>query len=234
MGSIGLTGCMSSIAQTNDHVTGGSGQTITFNATLSGENINNSKNPSSESCATVKPQLAYFKGLCGSDNKDHSANTEQVVFNNYQNAWGRGQFVLDEQAKTLSFEISYGGLSGPPIMAHFHVGSVKVAGPIIQTLCGPPPAVPPHQQGSANGIGYSAAPLVNGKCPFSASGKFKGAYQLKGQQCDGAAAAHAGHGGCHKITVEQQIEKLKSGEIYLNFHTLLNQPGEIRGQLVAQ
>ncbi len=229
---LGLSACASSAKPLSTEVITSAQKTV-FSANLNGVNQNNSKNPSSDGCKAAKPRLPYFDGLCTSGNTNNK-NTGTVVYNGYQNAWGRGYFVLDEANKTLTFNIRYGGLSGPPIMAHFHVGTDKQAGPIIQTLCGPPPATGSHHHGSASSIGFSAAPLVSGECPYSASGQFSGVYPLNGQQCDGETEAQKAHHPCVKITVEQQIEKLKAGDVYLNFHTLLNQPGEIRGQLIAQ
>lgn len=127
----------------------------------------------------------------------------------------KGQAVIWYNPKThvVKYAITYAGLSGSPIMAHFHLGEMGKGGPIVQTICGRPP------KGNKM-LGYSGAPALNGHvCPMGRSGFFSGKYVLKGNPHD-------------HLTVKQEEKALLAGKIYINIHTCLNQAGELRGQIV--
>jgi len=135
-----------------------------------------------------------------------------------QNAMGQGVFMFDSASKELQFKIEYSGLSGSPIMAHFHNGAPGVSGPILQTICGDPPPV--------SAIGYSPDTLLGPKCPDGTEGILEGKYQLQDYKCP------EGDSSCTSLTLDQQVQLLTCGNLYVNFHTCLNQPGEISGQLI--
>lgn len=136
----------------------------------------------------------------------------------FAQATGTGSFWFDASSNELSFLIAYSGLSGDPIMAHFHYGAPGTGGPIIQTICGQPPP--------SSAIGYSNAAVTGTECPNGKDGFFKGTYTLQGHRCPPDAE------GCQTLTVEQERQLLLRGTLYVNLHTCLNQPGEIRGQVV--
>ncbi len=133
-------------------------------------------------------------------------------------ATGVGTFKFDRTANKLQFKIEYSGLSGSPIMAHFHNGAPGVSGPILQTVCGNPPP--------ASAIGFSADALLGPECPSGTSGVMEGTYALKDYKCP------AKDSSCKSLTIEQQVQLLGCGNLYVNFHTCLNQPGEISGQII--
>jgi hypothetical protein len=87
----------------------------------------------------------------------------------------------------LSFNITYGGLSGPATLAHIH---------------GPADA-----EGTA-GVMINLAPFNGGA--FGVSGSFAGTVTL----------------------TPAQLSALAAGLTYVNVHTDLNKPGEIRGQIL--
>ena len=76
---------------------------------------------------------------------------------------GAGVFVFDPTTNTLSFSIAYRGLSGGAIAAHFHNGAAGAAGPVVQTICGPPAQTP--------------TPLL-GACPAGTSGFLTGTWAV--------------------------------------------------------
>ncbi len=52
-------------------------------------------------------------------------------------AKGAAVLLFDPTTNTLNFTLAYAGLSGAAVAAHFHEGAVGVAGPVVQTICGP-------------------------------------------------------------------------------------------------
>ncbi len=76
-------------------------------------------------------------------------------------AIGAGVFVFDPTTNTLSFSIAYRGLSGGTTAVHFHNGATGVAGPVVQTICGPP----------------AQTPLL-GACPAGTSGFLTGTWTV--------------------------------------------------------
>ncbi len=132
-------------------------------------------------------------------------------------AGGVGTFSLTGPNQ-LKFKIEYKGLSGSPIMAHFHNGAPGVSGPILQTICGDPPPT--------SAIGYSPDSLLGPECPSGTSGVLEGIYPLQDYKCP------EGDSSCTSLTVDQQVQLLACGNLYVNFHTCLNQPGEISGQII--
>lgn len=134
-------------------------------------------------------------------------------------AGGQGTFSFNPAIKELIFKIEYKGLSGSPIMAHFHNGAPGVSGPILQTICGDPPPT--------SAIGFSADALLGPECPGGESGMLEGTYTLQDYQCPESDSSQ-----CTSLTLDQQVQLLACGNLYVNFHTCLNQPGEISGQLI--
>ncbi len=129
----------------------------------------------------------------------------------YSKAGGEAIFSFDPKTHTLKYAIAYDGLSGSPLMAHFHYASAKKEGPIVQTICGAPPKNNPA-------LGFSAEQLDGKSCPKGRSGFITGSYKLEGNPE-------------LKMTEEQEIKALMDGDLYINFHTCLNELGEVRGQL---
>jgi hypothetical protein len=133
----------------------------------------------------------------------------------YDDACGFGTFLFDPDTNELEYAISYSGLSGRPIMMHFHLGDTGVSGPVIQTLFGEPY----HTKGP---LGTSAKAPLNGRdAPKGRSGFVSGKYKLIGNKTF-----------TPPLTAEKEVELLFNGSIYINIHTYLNEAGEMRGQIV--
>ncbi len=157
----------------------------------------------------TKGPLESFFPQCAVDKQQSST---------LSNAIGIGTFMFDPSTKELQFKIEYSGLSGPPIMAHFHNGAPGVSGPILQTICGMPPPTSP--------IGFSDGAIIATECLDRTSGVLQGKYPLKDYECP------ADDSSCKSLSVDQQVQLLACGNLYVNLHTCLNQPGEISGQII--
>ena len=132
----------------------------------------------------------------------------------YQHAMGYAVMQYYPSTNKIKFSIAYQGVSGQAIMAHFHIGRTGVMGPIVQTICGNPPP-------GSKALGYSAGPAIAGRyCPRGRSGFITGSFKLKANKKVPSAD-----------TLEKVKQALLDGQLYINFHTCLNEPGEIRGQL---
>ena len=119
-------------------------QPILFNAILSPEQVTHNLNPASDQHAAHP----FYKHECAL----------QKGYANYSNATGQGVFWFNPDTNVLKFAITYTGLSGPVIMSHFHLGADGKSGPIVQTICGRPPA-------NAKALGYSAPAVFKKTCP---------------------------------------------------------------------
>ena len=84
-----------------------------------------------------------------------------------EKALGSGAFVLSSDGKELGFALTYADLSGPATAIHFHNGAVGVAGPVVQTICGP----------------QNQNPLL-GACPGGTSGTLAGVWKIPQEQAD--------------------------------------------------
>lgn len=62
----------------------------------------------------------------------------------YENACGFGSFLFDPETRELEYAVAYSGLSGRPIMMHFHLGDSHIAGPVVQTIFGQPDRIKPQ------------------------------------------------------------------------------------------
>lgn len=172
-------------------------QPILFNATLTPSQITHQLNPASD----IHAGHPFYKRECDA----------QKEYANYSNATGQGVFWFNPDTNVLKFAITYTGLSGPAIMSHFHLGADGKSGPIVQTICGRPPA-------DATALGYSAPAVFKKVCPKVTSGIYTGSYKLKGNPHD-------------NLTLAQEKQALLDGQLYVNIHTCLNETGELRGQI---
>lgn len=132
----------------------------------------------------------------------------------YPNASGSAILQYLPERNLIKFAVTYQGLSGPAIMAHIHVGNENVGGPIDQTICGNPP--PGNDK-----LGYSALPAAGQRvCPRGRHGFITGQFRVVGNKNVPEA-----------FTRKKVLRALMRSRLYFNFHTCLNQPGEIRGQI---
>ncbi|MTH96071.1 CHRD domain-containing protein [Roseibium sp. RKSG952] len=133
-------------------------------------------------------------------------------------AFGEALISFDPENKEVRFGVAYKGLSGNAIMAHFHDGAPGVNGPVLQTICGHPPPT--------SAIGVSATAVMGDKCPVGNHGVLSGTWQLTDHDCPEGSDK-----SCISRTVDEQVQLLACGNLYVNIHTCLNQPGEVAGQI---
>lgn len=104
---------------------------------------------------------------------------------------------------SITFSITFSGLSTPLVVAHLHFAPTKVAGGVMIFLCG--------------GGGQPA-------CPASTSGTITGtitAANVTGPTAQGISAGD----------LASALEAVRDGEAYANMHTTKFPAGEIRGQI---
>jgi hypothetical protein len=119
------------------------------------------------------------------------------------NTAGSGNFEMTIQQGTITFELTFAGLSAPPDVAHLHFAPSKVAGGVMIFLCG--------------GGGQPA-------CPATTEGTFTGtitAANVTGPAAQGIAAGD----------LDSALEAVRDGLSYANMHTANFGSGEIRGQV---
>ena len=120
------------------------------------------------------------------------------------NTAGTASFQMDASTSTISFKISFSGLSSSLTLAHLHFAPTKVAGGVMIFLCG--------------GGGQPA-------CPAVTSGTITGtitAANVTGPTAQGIAAGD----------LTSALEAVGEGNAYANMHTTNFPGGEIRGQVV--
>jgi hypothetical protein len=124
---------------------------------------------------------------------------------------GLGFFVatLSPDQTTLSFELSWSGLTGPPSAAHIHIGQVGVNGGVAVFLCG--------------GGGQPA-------CPQTASGSITGTATA----ANVVAILPPPGQGLQAGNLFQVLSAMRRGKTYANIHTALFPGGEDRGQIFVE
>ena len=121
------------------------------------------------------------------------------------NSGGTANLTLNVSSSQISFDLKFSGLSGPPSMAHVHVGQPGVAGAVSFFLCG-----------------GGSKPA----CPNSTSGEVTGTVTASDIMAIPAQGFDAGD----LASVEKAIA---AGVTYANMHTQKFPGGEIRGQIVG-
>lgn len=148
--------------------------------------------------------------LASGGNKGHGGNGKQFRANltGFQetpalNTNGHGRLRLSMTSSEITFQLEYADLSGPPLVAHIHVGQRSVAGGVSVFFCG-----------------------GGGKpdCPASPSGTVSGT--ITAANVIGPAAQ--GYDAGDLAAVERAI---RAGVTYANMHTTKFPGGEIRGQI---
>jgi len=119
------------------------------------------------------------------------------------NTNGHGRLRLSMTSDEITFQLDYADLSGPPLVAHIHVGQRSVAGGVSVFFCG--------------GGGKPG-------CPASASGSVSGT--ITAASVVGPVAQ--GYDPGDLAPLEKAI---RAGVAYANMHTTKFPGGEIRGQI---
>ena len=120
------------------------------------------------------------------------------------NSTGHAELTLTVTDTTITFQLDYADLTGPPLFSHIHVGQVGVSGGVSVFFCG----------------GDGKPP-----CPAANSGTVSGsiaAADVVGPTAQGFVAGD----------ITPLIAALRSGVTYANMHTAKFPSGEIRGQIV--
>ena len=116
---------------------------------------------------------------------------------------GKLRLSIDKTNTTITYEMSYSGLSGAPDAAHLHLGQAGVSGGVIAALCGAPkPACPSGTSGTVSGT-IVAADIV-------------------GPTTQGIAGP---------ADWAEVLRAIRAGVVYGNVHTAAYPAGEIRGQV---
>ncbi len=121
------------------------------------------------------------------------------------NGSGKLRIMIDDDAQTISYQLSYGGLNAAAFAAHIHLGQRSVNGGVSAFLCGggDKPACPAGTGGeeSVSGV-IDAADVIGPAGQGIAAGEF-----------------------------DELVRALRAGVTYGNVHTSAHPGGEIRDQL---
>jgi hypothetical protein len=142
----------------------------------------------------------------GHKNKGSEFRAKLIGYNEVpaNNTPGHAQLALNVTDTTITFKLDYADLTGPPMMAHIHVGQKLVNGGVSVFFCG-----------------GGGKPL----CPGTTSGSVSGtitAADVVGPTAQGYAVGE----------IAPVITALRAGFTYANMHTTKFPGGEIRGQIV--
>ena len=119
------------------------------------------------------------------------------------NTAGTGAFEMTIQQGTITFSLTFSGLSSPLSVAHLHFAPSKVAGGVMIFLCGG---------------GNQPA------CPAATSGTITGTITA-------ANVTGPGGQGITPGDLDSALEAVRSDLSYANMHTTMFPGGEIRGNV---
>jgi hypothetical protein len=126
---------------------------------------------------------------------------------------GRGSFraIIDENARTIDYELSYERLKASVTQAHIHFGQRHTVGGIVVWLCQTTTNPAPASVASSTPV-----------CPQegTVSGTITPA-QVLAQNAQGFAAGD----------FDELVRAIRNGAAYANVHSSLFPPGEIRGHI---
>jgi hypothetical protein len=122
-------------------------------------------------------------------------------------AGGRFEVTIDDEAQTLTYELSYSGLEGTVQQAHIHFGKRAINGGVTVFLCG-----------TAAAPGPAGTPT----CPQAGTvSRTVGAGDILAPGTQGIEAGN----------FEELAAALRSGHAYANVHSTKWPGGEIRAQI---
>jgi hypothetical protein len=123
-------------------------------------------------------------------------------------ATGSFEITIDDEARALTYELSYSGLEGTVQQAHIHFGKFGVNGGITLYLCGTP--------------GF-AGPAGTPTCP-APGGTVSRTVAASDILAPGTQGIEAGN-------FEELAAALRAGQTYANVHSSKWPGGEIRAQI---
>jgi hypothetical protein len=122
-------------------------------------------------------------------------------------AGGSFEVTIDDEARTLTYELSYSGLEGTVQQAHIHFGKRAVNGGVTVFLCG---------------TAVSPGPAGTPTCPQSGT---------VSRTVSAADILAPGTQGIEAGNFEELAAALRSGHAYANVHSSKWTGGEIRAQI---
>jgi CHRD domain len=123
---------------------------------------------------------------------------------------GTGTFVATVQGSSLTYRLTYSGLSAPVTQAHIHFAQRDVAGAIVVWLCG-----------TASNPGPAGTPT----CPAGGGTVTRTVTAADVQPVPAQGVAAGDFAGLLRF--------IQAGDGYVNVHTTAHLGGEIRGQIRA-
>jgi len=131
------------------------------------------------------------------------------------NAEGTFTAVIDDDAQTIHYELTFTGLQSPVTQSHIHIAQPDVNGSIVVWFCQtagvPDPVNPATQQCPVNG-----GTIVGTIVPSD----------IRAQATQGLPAALSPSDKFDRV-----VAAIRSGNAYANVHTVQSPGGEIRGQI---
>lgn len=122
-------------------------------------------------------------------------------------ATGSFTATLDDDARTITYELTYSGLEGTVLQAHIHFGKRAVNGGVTVFLCG---------------TAASPGPAGTPTCP--ASGTVSRTVPASDILAPGTQGIEAGN-------YEELVAAMRAGHTYANIHSSKWPGGEIRAQI---
>jgi hypothetical protein len=129
---------------------------------------------------------------------------------------GKGKFraFIEDDRKLIHYELEYRDLEGDVTQGHIHFGQTHTVGGIVVWLCQ-----------TAGTPAPAAVASVTPVCPaHTLGGPVRGTiqpFQVLAQTAQGIEAA----------AFDELVRAIRAGATYVNVHSSLFPPGEIRGQL---
>jgi len=151
--------------------------------------------------------VASLAGASGGGKKNVKANLTGFQEVPAVSSFGSGSFtaMIDTDAQTITYELSYGGLNSTAMAAHIHLGQRGANGGVAAFLCGggDKPACPAGTGGTETVSGViDAADVIGPSGQGIAPGEF-----------------------------DELVRAIRAGVTYANVHTMTQPGGEIRGQI---
>ena len=129
-------------------------------------------------------------------------------------ATGRFRAAIHDRADTIEYELNYAGLEGTVTQSHIHFGQAHTVGGIVVWLCQ-----------TAGTPAPAAVATVTPMCPQDTlGGPVTGTIRPAQVLAQTAQGINAGE-------FEELVRAIRAGATYVNVHSSLHGPGEIRGQL---
>ena len=151
--------------------------------------------------------VTSLAGASGGGKKNVKANLTGFQEVPAVSSFGSGTFraTIDDDAQTITYELSYGGLNSTAMAAHIHLGQRGANGGVAAFLCGggDKPPCPAGTGGTETVSGViDAADVIGPDAQGIAPGEF-----------------------------DELVRAIRAGVTYANVHTMTQPGGEIRGQI---